>query len=169
MVISGAPVVIDGATAVVACEEMGAPAPAPAKQPSTPLSSEATDQWFSETDACVQRAGDALSTEASSPAPPGWVRSAGRSERPRTVVPLTRMETLQRKLLRRARIGLLLLVALVGAQLGIAFAERMMTRPLISPSVRTPAPPQLPREFVVPLVPEDEAAVPPAHDQIPSF
>jgi len=162
-------VVIDGATAVVACEEMGAPAPAPAKQPSTPLSSEATDQWFSETDACVQRAGDALSTEASSPAPPGWVRSAGRSERPRTVVPLTRMETLQRKLLRRARIGLLLLVALVGAQLGIAFAERMMTRPLISPSVRTPAPPQLPREFVVPLVPEDEAAVPPAHDQIPSF
>jgi len=161
--------VIDGATAALACAEMGAPVAAPAKEPPAPLSSEATDQWFSETDACVQRAGNDLPEETSDPAPPGWIRAAGRRERSRTVVPLTRMENLQRKWLRRLKIALLLLVALVGAQLGIAFAERMMTQPLMSPSVRNPAPPSLPKPFEVPLAPAADVAGPPANDHIPSL
>jgi type II secretory pathway predicted ATPase ExeA len=161
--------VIDGPIAVLACADLDATAPAPASEPSRPPLSDVTELWFAETDACVQRAADALPAVDPDLTPPGWLRSAGRPERSRTVVPLTRMESLQRKWFRRLKVALLLLVGLVGAQLGIAFAERMMTQPLISPTVRNPAPPPLPKAFVVPLAPEADAAVPSANDHIPSL
>jgi hypothetical protein len=152
--------VIDGPIAALACADADAPVAVPVSEPLSPLSGAATDVWFAETDACVQEAADDLPTNVSDPAPPGWVRSAGRAERPRTVVPLTRMETLQRRWFRRAKIALLLLIAFSAAQFGIAFVERELTEPLISPSVGNPPPPQLPKDFVVPPGGEDDVGVP---------
>ena len=161
--------VIDGPVAALACADVDGRASASVSEPRSPLSGDATDRWFAETDACVERAADDLPSNVPDLAPPGWLRSAGRAERPRTVVPLTRMETLQRRWFRRAKIALLLLIGFSGAQLGIAFAQRMLTQPLISPSIQNPPPPQLPKDFVVPPAPQDNAAVPPAHPDVPSL
>lgn len=161
--------IIDASIATLACADMDALAPSTAGKPVKSLVDEATDEWFSKTDACVQRAADDLPTQVPEATAPARVRSSGPAERPRTVVPLTRMEMLRRRWLRRMKIALLLLVALGGVEVGVAFAARMLTQPVISPSVQIPPPPQLPKAFVVPQPPEDEAAVPPASHDLPSF
>jgi general secretion pathway protein A len=150
--------VIDGATAARACEEMEGPpvVRAPAAAPAVPPL-EGTETWFSETDACVQRAAENETLEFPDLTSPSSARAAKSAARNRTVVPLTRMELLQRRWLRRLKIAVILFVILGGAGFGLTVATNMLMQPVNSPSVGNPDPPALPAALVIPPIPDDDA------------
>ena len=139
-----------------------APAPAepaapPAPKAPTVMPAERTEAWFAETDARVTEAaeGDAALLAPISQTvalPPPSMPHPGR-----TVVPLTRMEALQRLWLRRLKIAVLLLVIVAGAGSGLTLAVSILMEPVTSPSVGRPAPPALPTPLMIPDVPADPA------------
>jgi type II secretory pathway predicted ATPase ExeA len=153
--------VIDGAVAVRACTDMEVTPPRAAPAPSTDASAPAadrTDAWFSEIDACVQRAAENEPMQPSDlTAPP--------TERPmfsmypgrRFRVPATRMERLRRRWVRRMAIAVVLLFILGGAGLlGETVASKVFMPPASLPQVTAPQPPPLPATLVVPTVPGDD-------------
>jgi hypothetical protein len=93
--------------------------------------------------------------------------SAPDDHRTRTVVPLTRMEMLQRRWFRRFKIGLLLLAlpGIGGYGLTVVFSN--LAEPVTLPEVNSPAPPAMPMPLAIPPVPDD--AIPPAQDVPPSY
>jgi hypothetical protein len=117
------------------------------------------DAWFAETDA---RVSEAVETETvpMRPVEEGRVTPLWAAEhRSRTTVPLTRSEMQPRVWLRRLEIAVLLLAVVAGAGLGLVQALRILSEPVIPPSIESPAPPALPMAFVIPDVPADDLAL----------
>ena len=142
------------------------PARAPARPrlaPAAPTFAPAdrADAWFAETDARVKQAAEADPTQLPPlhDAPVSLPTGTGLHRR-RSSVPLTHIEVLQRAWLRRLKIAVLLLVIVGGAGFGFTLAFNILSQPVMSPAVASPAPPSLPTPFVIPA--------PPADDQPPS-
>jgi hypothetical protein len=118
------------------------------------------DAWFAETDARVKQAAEADPTQLPpfhdapiSPLPTGKA-----PHRRRSSIPLTHMEMLQRAWLRRLKIAVLLLVIVGGAAFGFTLAFSILSQPVMSPAVASPAPPSLPTPLAIPDVPADDTA-----------
>jgi len=147
--------------------EATTPARAPARARLAPAAPtvvpvDGADAWFAETDARVKQAAEADPTQLPpfhdapiSPLPTGTA-----PHRRRSSIPLTHMEMLQRAWLRRLKIAVVLLVIVGGAAFGFTLAFSILSQPVMSPAVASPAPPSLPTPFVIPA--------PPADDQPPS-
>ena len=117
------------------------------------------DAWFAETDARVNEAGE-TETVPMRPVEEGRVTPLWAAEhRSRTTVPPTHTEMQPRVWLRRLEIAVLLLAIVAGAGLGFVQALRILSEPVIPPSIASPAPPALPMAFVIPDVPADDLAL----------
>jgi type II secretory pathway predicted ATPase ExeA len=117
---------------------------------------EGADAWFAEADARVNAA-EADTVTLPLEHPP--VAALPRVEpRRRSAVPLTHMEMIQRVWLRRIKIAVVLLVIMSGAGFGLTLAVSLLSQPVNSPSVKSPAPPRLPIPLAVPAVPTDDQA-----------
>lgn len=141
--------------APAASQPVALPAPSPSVEPST-------EEWFEQIDASVTNAADTdpvseMQAVPITPLPP----------RSRTSVPLTHMEMLQRTWLRRLKILFVLLVIVAGAGFGLAVAVNVLTQPIVSPDVSSPAPPAMPAQIVAAPVPFDAFQPPPAPQNIP--
>ncbi len=120
---------------------------------------DAADAWFAETDA---RVSEAVETESvpMRPVDEGHVTPLWTAEhRSRTTVPLTHTEMQPRAWLRRLTIAVLLLVIAGSAGFGVVTAATILSEPMSSPWVESPAPPALPPELTIPNVPADELAL----------
>ena len=151
---------IDAAAATLACADMEITVPHAGPLPSTRSTTSAADSaeaWFSETDACVQRAADNEPMELSdlaapAPARPMFSMYHGR----RTAGPATRMERLRRRWGRRIKVAALLMSILGGARLvGERVVLKVLVAPASVPQVTAPVPPSLPAALLFPPVPDD--------------
>jgi type II secretory pathway predicted ATPase ExeA len=114
------------------------------------------DAWFAETDARVSEAVETDSVPMR-PVEDGRVTPLWAAEhRSRTTVPLTHTEMQPRVWLRRLEMAVLLLAIVAGTGLGLVQALRILSEPVIPPSIESPAPPALPMAFVIPDVPADD-------------
>ena len=132
---------------------------APAAPAALTVARGGADAWFAETDA---RVSEAVETDSVPMRPveegrvtPLWVAE----HRSRTTVPLTHTEMQPRVWLRRLEIAVLLLAIVAGAGLGLVQALRILSEPVIPPSVESPAPPALPTSLAIPAVPADDQAL----------
>lgn len=125
-----------------------------------------TEEWFEQIDASVTNTVEAVA-DADPVAGMQAVPITPLPPRSRTSVPLTHMEMLQRTWLRRLKILFVLLVIVAGAGFGLAVAVNVMTQPVVSPDVSSPAPPPMPAQIVAAPVPFDELQPPPAPQNVP--
>jgi len=165
------PATLEGTPVVVPppAVEPATPPPAPARlrlAPAAPtvVAAEGADAWFAETDARVKQAAEAdpkpLTPFHDAPISPPAAATVAPPRRRSSSVPLTHMEMLQRTWVRRLKIAVLLLVIVGGAGFGFTLAFGILSQPVTSPAVASPAPPRLPAALVVPVVPADETAAP---------
>src|SRR5258706_497709 len=147
------------APAVEATRTARAPA-RPRLAPAAPTFAPAdrADAWFAETDARVKQAAEADPTQLPPlhDAPISPLLTGTALHRRRSSVPRTHMEMLQRAWVRRLKVAVLLLVIVGGAGFGFTLAFNILSQPVMSPAVASPAPPSLPTPFVIPAPPGDD-------------
>ena len=122
------------------------------------MPAESTDAWLVETDTRVTKAAEANAVLLTPVGLTAAVPPPSMHRHGRTVVPLTRMEALQRMWLRRLKIPVLLLAIIASVTFGVALAISMLSEPVKWPAVETPAPPALPTPLVIPAAPADDQA-----------
>jgi hypothetical protein len=113
--------------------------------PATPPASDPIDQWYAAVDRGVTIACESeviAEQGVAEEAPPPVMASPGRRQRIRTV-PLTRIEALTRKWVRRAQVAALVIVVLGGAGLGLMVGWTIVSEAALP--VALPAVPQAPR------------------------